>query len=93
MGLMRGWSIVDPKWDEPKLPEGEIESWSIVEPKWIEMNEVIHRNPDKSLKQTERLMEAMKEFGAEIVLRNVSKTLKLDPQYVLEYYRKNVKKS
>ena len=38
-------------------------------------------------------MEAMKEFGAEIVLRNVSKALKLDPQYVLEYYRKNVKKS
>ena len=58
-----------------------------------ETDEIIHRNPDKSLKQTERLMEAMKEFGAEIVLRNVSKALKLDPQYVLEYYRKNVKKS
>ena len=71
----------------------EIEYLPFGELMFNETDEIIHRNPDKSLKQTERLMEAMKEFGAEIVLRNVSKALKLDPQYVLEYYRKNVKKS
>lgn len=96
MGLMRGWSIVDPKWDEPKLPEGEIESWSIIEPKRTEMNEVIHRNPNKSWKafhQVTKAMEEMRNAYTESILRNVSKVLKLDPQYVLEYYRKNVKKS
>ena len=85
------WSIVEPKW-----PEGEIESWSIIEPKWTETDEVIHRNPDISWKAFHRATKAMEELRnayTESILRNVSKVLKLDPQYVLEYYRENVKKS
>lgn len=61
-----------------------------------ETDEVIHRNPDKSWKAFQQVTTAMEELGnayTESILRNVSKVLKLDPQYVLEYYRKNVKKS
>ena len=70
--------------------------WSIVEPMFNETDEVIHRNPDKSWKAFQQAAIAMEELGnayTESILRNVSKVLKLDPQYVLKYYRKNVKKS
>lgn len=58
-----------------------------------ETDEVIHRNPHQSWKAFQQVTTAMEELGTESILRNVSKVLKLDPQYVLEYYRKNVKKS